>query len=184
MVGQIIDATLTEMGIPFTLQRTHPACNNHVEVDHSVIVIRHPYDVAASRYRVRLSRSPEASGIIGLEAEIGEMYKHFLAIGDRYIDLRYEEFYVEYTPIFIWLEKIVGMIPSHIVHKVSHEYSLEANRQRAAQLADFNQCDQSGIHGDHIGGVVPGSWKHILPVEYHDFVVNACKALVEMFDYE
>lgn len=183
LVGQVLRGTLDLMGVDYTLQRTHPACDNHEEVDHSVVTVRHPYDIAASRYRVRLSRDPSTGGLVGLEAEIAEMHKHFHAIKTP-VDLYYEEFYSEYTPIFVWLEHKVGMIPSNVVAKVSKQCSLEANRKRAAMLADFNHHDDTGIHGDHIGAVKPGSWRDVIPVEWHDYVVSSCQQLAKDFGYE
>ena len=168
------------------VQHTHPAINEH-NADISIVTIRHPYDVAASRYIVRLSRVGAKEGEYkDLEAEIVEMVKHFNGIHkvDPKIIIRYEHFYNNYPVIFDAVEQASGIKFTALVKKkLTDQFSLEANKVRADAQDSFLTFDEHGIHGDHINGVVPGSWRN-LPVWTHKVIIQKCGELCREWGYD
>jgi len=113
LVSQLVRGVLGLVDPNFKLIQTHPGVGEREEVDHTFITIRHPYDVAASRYRIRLSRSPEAYGLNGLRAEMSVMFQHYAGLKNLYqlphTVLRYEKFYQDYDIIFMAIENAFNM---------------------------------------------------------------------------
>lgn len=168
---------------------THPTVGYREPVYHTFITIRHPYDVAASRYRVRLSRNPESGGLDGLRSEMADMAQHYAGLEQLkqlpHTVLRYEHFYNDYNQVFSAFEIALDIrIDSDDRYRLCHEYSLSANKMRASKLPDFNTYDNDLIHGDHIGSVVPGSWKDTLPEMYHQVMLDYCQPIAEELGYE
>jgi len=115
------------------------------------------------------------------------MKRHYdllpLVLEQRCTLLRYEQFYSNYDVIFDAFEDALGVDTSDRV-ALKARYSLTANKDRASKLNSFMQVDSERIHGDHIGGVVPGSWKHILPSELHDQMLDYCRPIAKEWFYE
>jgi hypothetical protein len=129
--------------------------------------IRNPFDVAASRYRVRLSRDPSSGGRPGMKAELAFMRTTYAGL-DRVLAepqvhlLRYEHFYCNYNEVFDAVETRLSRAVTHRERVLLEaEYSLGMNTMRAASQENFLKWDDKMIHGDHIGAVIPGSWSYL-----------------------
>jgi hypothetical protein len=154
-----------------------------------IVTMRHPYDIAASRYRIRLSRGGVGcGGWQGLEAELYVMKSHFdgvkkiMAHGNYYI-LHYEEFWNNRWMIYDMIEKELGrFVPREERELIEQCFGLEANRKRAAQLKDFNSHDKDMIHGDHIGKVTPNSWSKVLPKDLWFSMLRFCNPILEEWE--
>jgi len=141
--------------------------------DYVFIVIRHPHDVLASRYQLRVHRN-DTGGMVGLMTEYDEMVKHFDTLHEvaktPHTLLRYERFYTNYELIFSTIEFVTHEYITYEKRKaLTHKYSHEAD---------------DGIHGDHLGLVTPGSWTRTLPEWAHPIVRDKCARLLEEYDYE
>lgn len=170
--------------------KRHP---NEWEFDGRPIVstIRHPFDVAASRYRVRLSRSGiDSGGWIGLEAELDVMKTHYNGLRsmvgmENFVLLRYEDFWNNFEVVFLTIERLFGIsIEKKTRDEMGVMFGLEANKKRASTLASFNDIDSDGVHGDHIGLVVPGSWTYELPKDLWMPMVVYCLPIAREWNYE
>jgi len=156
----------------------------------AVATIRNPYDVAASLYRVRLSRGGENVGnAAGLEIILNRVQMCFGSLSEMMTEphllLRYEEFFNHHVTIYNGIKKHFGeQVALHERERIDTKYSLEANRKRALKLKNFNEMDKEGIHGDHIGPVVPGSWREALPKWALLRVSQVCLPIAEEWDYE
>lgn len=165
------------------IESTHPAAWEPDGKTHAIITIRDPRDVLASRYRVRLSRDPKTGGVIGLEAEFHVMKWMFESVAKikkgPYTILRYENFYNNYNVIYDLLEQQFYV---KVDRKFLNEcFSLEANKKRAAEIKNFNSFDTHKIHGDHIGLVIPGSYKQH---QFNLLIERWCEQLCKEFNYE
>jgi len=184
LIWQILKTVFPEMEIP----QTHPAA---WEPDGSFVVssIRHPCDVAASRYRVRLSRGSEADGgTKGLEAEMVVMKEHYDALhfvrGYRGKLLRYEEFYNDYDVIFKMIrERLWTNVSRETQDEISAKYSVKENKERADKQKSFRTFDEEKIHGAHIGVIHPGMWR-LLPDWQRDQIEDFCKPIAAEWGYE
>jgi len=93
-----------------TVVHTHPAVWKAKPSSVVIGSVRNPYDVAASLYRVRLSRSgDDAGGVEGLKAELGWARKNFAGASVMFLQkspqhartiLRYEDFLHDYDVIY------------------------------------------------------------------------------------
>lgn len=164
-----------------------------------VATIRDPLDVAASRFRLRLVRCRDdsarateyISGWTGIQAELHQMRNHFAALGlareyPRLILLRYEDFIDNYDVIYDAICDRIGTTLSAVDrHRIADECGIEANSRRASSAdiasADFREYQ---IHPGHIGAVRPGSWRGVIPQEYHDRVVEFCRPIRKEWGYE
>jgi len=170
--------------------KTHPDAWEYEDGLVSIITIRNPYDVAASRYRIRLSRGGEGvDGMIGLEAELDVMSTMY--VGLKYVVcsphmlLRYETFYSNYDWIFDLLEIHFDLdIHENVRNHLKEKYSLAANKARAEKLKNFNEIDDMQIHGDHIGPVHPNTWQESLPKWGHEMVRKYCEPIAKEWRYE
>ena len=188
LTGQLLRGVLETIDPGYILIRSHPGVGIREEVDHTFITLRHPYDVAASRYRVRLSRDPNTGGLQGLKAEISVMAQHYAGLQSLYqlphTVLRYEKFYNDYEVIYDSIETALGIrIQSIVKADLNIRYSLDSNRVRANKLENFLVHDDELIHGDHIGGVHPGSWKNTLPQELQSPMLDLCQGIAEEHGY-
>jgi hypothetical protein len=188
LVSQLVTGVLDVMMPGVEVIRTHPAISYDKPVDYTFITTRHPFDVAASRYRVRLSRGPDTGGKAGLAAEMVVMAQHYEGLKSLYqmphTLLKYERFYCYYEIIFLAIEIALNIrIPEGLKAELSEKYSLTANKHRADQLDNFLTHDDELIHGDHIGGVHPGSWKETLPKELQAQMINYCQGISEEHGY-
>lgn len=172
------------------IQKTHPSWKHWSPDDSAIIItVRDPRDVAASLYRVRLSRGGEnVGGEEGLRHVISRTLNYFESVPylfDQYhILLKYESFVHNYKIIYDALESFAKIkINEETRKKLSKEFSINANKKRAQKLENFNQVDDSGIHGDHIGSVEHGSWKH-LPFWMRSILQEELKNLCEEWEYE
>jgi hypothetical protein len=156
--------------------------------------MRNPYDVVASLYRVRLSRGGEnIEGPEGLIAECGWARKNYHDAGQIFRSkglrtsrplLRYEDFLHDYDVIYRAISSVAGVnVPPHRRHKINAKFSLDANRKRAARLANFNERDAHDIHGDHIGTVEPGLWKQTIPEWGHEIMHEWCAPIAKEWGY-
>ena len=187
LVWQILSAMLG-----FPVGQLHPATDADLQAwSRYVVTIRHPFDIAASRYRVRLSRDERGAGWTGLEAELFVMLEHFrgaqkiLSTMDSML-LRYEEFYLDYDLAIDALEKFCLVeVSAEKRAAIKEEFSLMANQQRAQKLGCFLDHDPiSRVHGDHIGAVHPGMWKEQLPDWGVQLVIAMCSNLAKEWGYE
>jgi len=171
--------------------RIHPTKTTEFKWNRYVVTIRHPFDIAASRYRVRLSRDQRGAGREGLEAEIYVMLEHFqgaakvLGTMDSMV-LQYEEFYLNYDLAIDAFENFLGVeVSAERRETVKEEFSFAANQRRAETMASFLEHDPvTGIHGDHIGATHPGTWKTELPDWGIDLVRTRCSELAKGWGYE
>jgi len=185
LVQQLVEAVFFEVSPEILIQRTHPAIKLP-EYGHCFITIRHPYEVAASRYRVRLSRDPNTGGKGGLVAEMNEMAKHYQALGSLYYLphtlLHYEDFVTDYNIVYTAIEQYLGGILSpRMKERISNQYNIISNKARSKKLSSFNEVDITGIHGDHISGM---SWQSTLPEELHQPMLDFCQPIAEYHHYE
>lgn len=185
LVGQILQAVFPRQEII----QTHP---DEWESDGflTVVSIRNPHDVVASLYRVRLSRGKFEEGTMNdLENVIKRMEMYFRGLKPilkgPHLLFRYENFFDDYSVIYNGICNVFNIeIPPCIRRQISERFSLEANRTRAAKLKDFNDVDENGIHGDHIGAVVPGHWRNTLPKWALSRVKEVCGPIARKWDYE
>lgn len=184
LVAQVMRAALPD----WDLRVTHPASEDWAYAGEPLIAAyRDPRDVAASRYRVRLSRAGVACGSwTDLEAEIAVMAEHISAFllwgGSRVMKIRYEDFWLNHNVIYDAVEHVCGVvIPTIDRDRISAAYGVEANVERAKAQPDFNHYDADGVHGDHIAHPAPGGWRDTLPEWAHEPMLRAvepyCKAL-------
>lgn len=185
LVWQILKTIFHETEIP----KIHP--DTPIADDSTCVsTIRHPYDVAASRYRVRLSRGGvRDGGPLGLEAEIGVMITMFANLSfilkvnscDIHL-LRYEDFYQDHTPIYELAHKLGRPVPEKDRIRISAMFSADANRKRAAKLKSFYDVGEENIHGDHLGPVEPGSWRSS-PEWMRKMIQDSCYLLCVEWGY-
>ena len=186
LVGQIMRAVLPD----WTVIVTHPAALERVGDYPIVCSFRDPRDVAASRYRVRISRGGEdVEGEIGLQAELHEMFKHYDAFlsmtGRNVAKVRYEYFWNRHDVLFDLFEDVFGVfVDKENRARISNDCSIETNLLRAAALPDFNACDERGIHGDHIATPAPGGWRDVLPAWAHETVERETQRYCDALGYE
>ena len=186
LVWQIMKTLFPEQEIP----QTHPDAEDRKWAEEGVVsitTIRHPCDVAASRFRVRISRGGEGVGNeAGLEAELAVMKMMFEGLEDvhKYDHrmLRYEDFYNDHHPIYEMVEDLGRTVPNKLRSEISVKYSAKANRQRAESLSSFNVFDDERIHGDHIGPVHPGSWL-FLPNWQRKMIKEVCQPIADKWEY-
>ena len=139
----------------------------------AIISIRNPYDLVASLYRVRISRGGENVGDAdGLEIVLDDMKTQYKNVpkmmNGLYMLFRYEDFYDNFNVIYNRIKEVLNIsVPSKVIKRIEIVCSLKTNRKRAAKLKNFNQVDADGIHGDHIGAVIPGYWARALPKWAH-----------------
>lgn len=173
------------------VEQFHPYPATDLTCNRYVVTIRHPFDVIASRYRVRLSRGLCCQGIVGLEAELSVMLDHFAGARNvlntrNAVLLRYEDFYDNYDKAFDLFEKFfeIEITTSHR-EILKEKYSLTSNMERAAKMMSFNEFDYSShVHGDHIGAVTPGAWRSQLESWGIALVRGTCTELVKEWGYE
>lgn len=163
--------------------------------DWVVTTVRHPLDSAASRYRMRLLRAEQSgvdptteyiSGWTGMEAELNEQAKHFVALRNmlkypRLILLKYEDFVHNYDVIFDAIQFSMGrVIPPSERETLTRHVGLEANRRRSEGSRD----DQWHIHHGHVATPEPGQWRKVIPEALHERVVEACRPFCKEWGYE
>lgn len=171
------------------VHKTHPQNWSPDGVTTALITIRNPFDVAASLYRVRLSRANRIDGNrMDVDTTVLRARFYFLDVKKvmvgPHILLRYEDFWNNYNVIFDALEKFRGeVVPKDVRQRLSVEYSLQANRERASKLKNFLEVDADGIHGDHIGPAIPGSWQSVIPRWGHSFVKEICEPIAKKWGY-
>ena len=188
LVGQIFQEVFSDLKIP----KIHPTPHELPSEDALVaITIRDPRDVVASLYRVRMSRGGEdVGGRKGLETVVIQAHKHFGTLSkiqsrNKNILLRYEDFVHDYDIIYEALLKLTGiLVPEKDRCRINNKFSLEANRERASRLKDFNEIGEYEIHGDHIGPVEPGTWVTSLPTWAVGMVEDVCDTLCKEWGYE
>lgn len=184
LVWQILSEVL-DQDIP----KTHPGDWDPDGVSLAVVTIRDPRDVAASLYRVRISRGgPEVGGPEGLDNVLRQLQMYFRSVPKvlkgPHILLRYEELFENIDLIWgVFLGEFGVRIPCTEQSRIEEKFSLQANRERAACLKDFNEFDEYRIHGDHIGPAVPGSWRRSLPEWAHGCVEKVCGPIAREWDY-
>lgn len=184
LVWQVLSEVL-----PGPIPQTHPAAWERDGESVAVVTIRDPHDVAASLYRVRISRGGVGvGGEEGLANVLKQVQIYFGAVPrvleSPHLLLRYEEFVYDRDVIWraIWDSFGVEVLPPER-ERIERKFSLEANQKRAAKLRDFNEVGEHHIHGDHIGPVDPGSWKWELPVETWERVRGVCGPIADEWDY-
>jgi len=184
VVWQILRDLVPDQAVP-KLHGTYTAQNGELVV----LTVRSPHDIAASLYRVRLSRGGVGvDGPAGLEIVLNDTRAHFRSLGEMvgqpHVLLRYEEFYCDFDVIFDAIAGALGIeIGPEVRADIGGRYTLERNRERAAKFADFNEFDADGIHGDHIGPVLPGSWMDTVPAWGWDQVEMVCDPIAKEWDY-
>ena len=183
LVWQIMQAIFADQKI----LQTHPV-ELVFDGSFAIATIRHPCDVAASRYRIRLSRGGiKCGGASGLEAELVVMKTHFDALS-RIRDslgklLWYEDFYQDYTVIYRMIQEEFHCNVSCLRREeLDRLFSATANKERADKLNSFNEIDEQKIHGDHIGPVVPGAWTK-LPDWQKDAIQEFCLPIADEWGY-
>ena len=172
------------------VQKIHPA---EYEPDGSWVLatVRHPLDTAASRYRFRLCRSPgdtseAVAGWPGLHTELMEMRKHFHALAafqdyQRLVVLRYEDFFGNYECIYNALEGMTGRpVYGRQREAITRDCGLAANRERSQKPADFQRYQ---IHPGHVGAAVPGTWRDVIPEQFHTQTLEFCEDICEAWGY-
>jgi len=186
LVWQIFDALHL---VDTKVERTHPAA---WEPDgrFPIVTIRNPHDIAASLYRVRISRGGKDVGNeFGLDVVLGrtELYFSHLpkVLRVKHLLLRYEEFYRDHNVIY---DAFSDLFQTYIYRgqrlEISERFSVAANRARAAKMKDFNEIGEADIRGDHIGPVLPGSWKEVVPEWGWEKVEEICAPIAKEWDYE
>lgn len=184
LVHQILRSVLDGWDI----RHSHPAALIGRRDEPLLATYRDPYDVAASRYRVRISRGGESDGgAVGLMAEIDEMHRHFSAFIalDRcnMVSLRYESYWNNHAPIYNAIEEVCGVrVDEDRRLEISERFSVKANRERAGKLADFNQVDDTGIHGAHVATPEPGGWR-MMPEWSRTIIVQRASQYRETLGY-
>lgn len=184
LVWQILSEVL-----PHPILQTHPASWEPDGTSLVVVTIRDPRDVAASLYRVRISRGGlGVGGPEGLENVLQQMNLHFKGaqkiLEGPHLLLRYEEFFWSMRVIWDALCRTFGLlIPPPDRERIEKMFSLDANRERASKLKDFNQVGEYHIHGDHVGEAVPGSWVRTLPEWAWPRMKEVCNPLREGWGY-
>jgi len=187
--GTLVWQILSEVLLQPILQ-THPAAWEPDGTSLAVVTIRDPRDVAASLYRVRLNRGGDGvGGPDGLEAVLGQMVLHFEAADEilrgPHLLLRYERFFWDLWEVWDAIHRTFGLrVSDSDQERIGGKFSLSANRERAAKLKDFNEVGEYRIHGDHIGGAVPGSWVRTLPEWAWERLNEVCDPLREEWCYE
>ncbi len=187
LVWQVLQEVFPDQKIP----QTHPAAWEPDGVSQLVVTVRNPHDVAASLYRVRISRGgPDVGDANGLETILRRTELYFNAAvrlrGRRdVICPRYEDFVCNYDVIYDSIFTLTGIdVPQHERERINAKFSLASNRRRAAKLKDFNEKGEYEIHGDHIGPVAPGSWKTSLPGWALDRVKEVCRPIALEWGYD
>lgn len=191
LVWQILQEVFPEQDI----LQTHPADTDRIPDNDSLIVvsIRDPRDVAASLYRVRLSRGgDDVGGMDGLETVLARTKMYFSAAkalmrlaSVRILLLRYEHFVHDRQVIYNSILDALGVaVPQKEQKRINAKFSLEANRARASKMEDFTEIGEFKIHGDHIGPVAPGSWMSSLPKWATQRVIDVCTPIAEEWGYE
>lgn len=174
---------------PQPILQTHPAAWQPDGSSLAVVTIRHPKDVAASLYRVRLSRGGgNVGGLEGLENVLLQLSLHFDAVPaimeGPHLLLRYEQLFQSMKVLWNAIEQTFGRsVLSDEQERIEGMFSLDANRKRAAQLKDFNEVGEYHIHGDHMGPALPGSWRQTLPEWAWDRVREVCDPIAVEWDY-
>ena len=185
LVWQILQEVFSD----HVIYKTHPGA---WEPDDSAVVgtIRSPYDVAASLYRVRLSRGGQDAGneddLNTILNRVGMYFNCMEDIRDGHCVIRkYEDFYENNEPIYDAILKMFGIwVAAPERARINDKFSLSANKERASKLANFNEVGDYGIHGDHIGGVVPKSWYRILPDWALVKTAEVCYPIAKRWGYE
>jgi hypothetical protein len=177
-----------------TIEQTHPLYVRengwNLRGTKLIITYRDPRDLATSLYRVRLSRGgPGVGGEDGLKCVIHRAKLYFDAArtfrGEGHLFLRYEDFVDDRSVVFAGIKELTGIdVAPDERARIVEKFSLEANRARAARLPDFNVIDKNGIHGDHIGPVVHGSWRSWLPPWGVRMVEDGCAQTAREWAYE
>jgi len=185
LVWQILQAVFPGQKIP----KTHPGM---WEANESIVVvsIRNPYDITASLLRVRLNREGrkkpnwrDIKTVLRRNAQSFNCLKDVL-LGPHAPILRYEDFYNDYSLIYIMIERMFDVVVSFRDRKkINGRFSLARNRSRAGALKDFNEIDKDQIHGNHIGHVTPGYWVTYLPDWSMERVKEVCAPLCKEWGY-
>ena len=80
--------------------------------------------------------------------------------------LRYEDFVGN-------LDYIITSLEDFLQITINTNFSLEHNKAISDRLKTFdNKCDDSLIHGNHIGTGRPNSWKDFFPEQLHSYITN------------
>lgn len=157
--------------------------------------VRHPCDVAASRYRFRLARSPDpasdyVSGWVGVEAELHLMRRQFEALAalrgyPRFVALRYEDFVERHAVVYDEVERALKRpVPAAERARLSEECGVERNRARgASQEASAAEFAAYQIHPGHVGLVRPGQWRDVIPKQWQEAVLQFCRPIAEAWGY-
>lgn len=172
-----------------SIPQTHPAAWQPDGNTLAVVTIRDPRDIVASLYRVRISRGgPEVGGPNGLENVLIQLSLHFgkvrRILEGPHLLLRYEQFFRDWN--ILW-DALFRTFYVHVSlperERIEQKFSLQANRERASQLNNFNEVGEYHIHGDHVGPVTPGSWVSALPRWAVGRVREFCRPLCEEWNY-
>jgi hypothetical protein len=92
--------------------------------------------------------------------------------------LRYETFFdsnigdLDFEYIFETLEKFFDMkITSTQKAHIRNEYSFSSQKQKSRKFKNFHEYDkETHLHGHHLYKGTAGSWKELVPEEFHAFV--------------
>lgn len=123
-----------------------------------------------------------------MDAEIGNlkpMLDAFMALdGANVVKLAYEGFWNDHAVIYDAIEGLFGVkVSADERIRLSQAYGIEANLERARRLRDFNEWDEAGVHGAHIGYPHPGGWRMALPEWAHEPTITAMKLYCDSLGY-
>jgi hypothetical protein len=109
----------------------------------------------------------------------------FLNLRSRRLErVRYESFWSNHDVLYDAISMLLSIsILPQVRKDMTEQYGLPANRLRASRLRDFNEHDESGIHGDHIATPEPGRWREIIPEPLHGVAICATRCYVEALGY-
>jgi len=153
-----------------------------------IIIYRDFRDVVASVYRIEWllpqseERVKDAIHFVKEQIKILNQYKKFYK--NKALYLKYEDCFGNYDYIFSKIEPFLDIKLTDKFKKEIIDYTcLETNKRRQEE---YNKeiVTKTRIHSNHVGPAVPGSWKKVVPKEYHEYVEKELKPHLKKWGYK
>ena len=182
--------------LDYPVVKTHAFCHQFMD-RRFIITVRDFRDAVVSLWRAHTN--PESWQLMDVPdferqcqetmhivSSRDELRYYTTAWGMRRVMLRYEDFLEDWSVLFDAFEKLFEIqIPQARRNELKESFNLEKMRSISTDLGHFSRTDMTtGIHGNHIGWVQPGQYRHYMTERLQELLNQIFGDDLKMWGYE